>query len=98
VTEWNAVTTKYVPNRVIAWESTGAAPVHATGLLRFKPEEGRTCLEATLTFELVGAPRLGDSLAALVAPPRARQLEQDLRRMIHYLNTAPDAELEAVGA
>jgi len=98
LTEWTAVTTKYVPNRVIAWESTGASPVHATGLLRFRPEDGHTCLEATLTFTLAGRPRLGDSLAALVAPPRARQLETDLRRMVHYLNTAPEAELAAYGA
>lgn len=98
LTEWTAVTTKYVPNRVIAWESTGASPVDATGLLRFRPQEGHTCLEATLTFALVGRARLGDSLAALVAPPRARQLETDLQRMVHYLNTAPEAELAAYGA
>lgn len=98
VIEWSAVTTKYVPNRVIAWESTSDAPVHASGLLRFRPEDGRTCLEATLIFELVALPGLSDSLAALVAPPREQQLRTDLRRMIDYLESAPDTELAMYGA
>lgn len=95
--EWSAVTTKYVPNRVIAWETVAGSPVHATGLLRFKPEEGETCVQVMLTYEVLDTGPMRDALAALVAPPRRRLLEADIRRLAHYLDTAPDVELAAYG-
>jgi uncharacterized membrane protein len=95
--EWNAVTTKYVPNRVIAWETVGGSPVHASGLLRFMPEDGRTCLQLLLSYELLGVSPMKDALASLVAAPRSRQLEADIRKLVDYLNTAPEAELSAYG-
>lgn len=96
--EWSAVTTKYVPNRVIAWETVPGSDVHATGMLRFHPEgEGHTCLEVTLTYEIVAGGAMRDALAALVTPRRRTQLVTDIRRMAHYLDTAPDVELAAYG-
>ncbi|MDB4888099.1 MAG: hypothetical protein JWN79_3537 [Gemmatimonadetes bacterium] len=95
--EWSAVTTKYVPNRVIAWETVPGSPVHATGLIRFKPTEGRTCLEVTLSYEVLEAGPMREALAALVAPPRRHQLEADIRKLAHYLDTAPEVELTAYG-
>lgn len=96
--EWQAVTTKYVPNRVIAWETVPGSAVHATGLLRFMPEgDGRTCLQVLLTYEIVAGGGMRDALAALVSPPRRTQLVTDIRRMRDYLDTAPDVELQAYG-
>jgi uncharacterized membrane protein len=95
--EWNAITTKYVPNRVIAWETVAGSPVHATGLLRFMPENGRTCIQVLLTYELVGTSPMKDALASLVAAPRSRQLEADIGKLVAYLDTAPEAELSAYG-
>jgi uncharacterized membrane protein len=95
--EWSAVTTKYVPNRVIAWETVGGSPVHATGLLRFKPEEGQTCVQVLLTYEVLEPGPMREALSALVSPPRRLQLEADVRRLAQYLDTAPDVELSAYG-
>lgn len=94
---WDAVTTKYVPNRVIAWETTAGSPVRATALLRFRPEGGRTCLELSLDYELAERSPLRDAMAALLTPQRDGQLRADIARMVHYLETAPEAELEAYG-
>ena len=96
--EWNAVTTKYVPNRVFAWETLAGSPVEATGLFRFKPEgEGRTCVQIVLTYDVVGGGELRDSLAALLAPSRSHLLEEDVRKLSHYLNSASVEELAASG-
>ena len=95
--EWNTITTKYLPNRAISWETTPGSIVHATGSIRFRPEEGRTCVEVMLTYELVGKSPFRDALAALAAPSRRTQLEADVRRLAHYLDTAPEAELAAYG-
>ena len=95
--EWSAVTTKYIPNRVIAWETVPGSPVHATGLMRFRPEDGSTCLELVLTYEVLDGAGMRDAIAALVTPPRCRQLEADVRTLAHYLDTAPEAEFSAYG-
>jgi uncharacterized membrane protein len=95
--EWSSETTKYVPNRVIAWKTVAGSPVHATGMLRFSPEEGRTCVQVVLEYEVEGSGALRDALAALVSSPRRHQIEADIRRLADYLDTAPDAELEAYG-
>jgi uncharacterized membrane protein len=96
--EWNAITTKYVPNRVIAWATLPGSPVHATGLMRFRREGDSTCLEVVLTYEPAAPGGMRDAIAALVTPPRARQLELDLAKLVDYLSTAPDRELAAYGA
>jgi uncharacterized membrane protein len=90
--EWEAVTTKYVPNRVIAWHTIAGSPVHATGTLRFRPEEGHTCLQILLSYELIDESAMQDALAALISPPRTRQLEADVRKLATYLETALDRE------
>ena len=95
--EWNTITTKYVPNSVIAWQTVAGSPVHATGVLRFTPENGRTCLQVSISYELLGDSEMRDALAALVTPPRRAQLEADLRKFASYLETVPDAELAAYG-
>lgn len=49
--EWDAVVTKYVPNSVIAWESTAGSPVRATGLMRFFPlGDAETRVDLVLTY------------------------------------------------
>lgn len=95
--EWNAVTTKYVPNRVVAWETVAGSPVFASGVLRFSRVEGGTRLDVVLGYDVLGRSPLREALAALVTGSRGRQLEADLERMARYLETAPDAELEAYG-
>jgi uncharacterized membrane protein len=84
--EWDTVTTKYVPNRVLAWQSVPGSPIQMHGLLRFLPEESRTCLKLELHYQ-VKAGGLADALIALTTPSRGAELERDIRRLSTYLHT-----------
>jgi uncharacterized membrane protein len=77
---WDAITTKFVTNRVIAWRSTPRSPVSSAGTLRFVPEpDGGTCVKISLDYSIVDG-GVADALAALVIPRRTRSLESDIRR------------------
>jgi uncharacterized membrane protein len=84
--EWDTVTTKYVPNRVIAWQSVPDSPVRMNGLIRFVPEESHTCLRLELDYQ-VRTGGLADALIALTTPTRGAELERDIRRLSTYLHT-----------
>jgi uncharacterized membrane protein len=78
---WDAITTKFVTNRVIAWRSTPESPVRTSGTLRFIPEpSGGTCLKVALDYSVVDS-RMADAVAALAIPRRTRSLEADIRRL-----------------
>ena len=76
--EWDAVTTKFVTNKVIAWRSALKSPVQMTGLLRFTPEEGGTCVMVQMDY-CVSEGNFADSLAALARPKQGRHIERDIR-------------------
>lgn len=92
--EWDTVTTKYVPNRVIAWKSVPAAPVTMHGLVRFLPEESHTCLRLELDYR-VQTGGLADALVALSTPTRGAELERDIRRLSTYLHTVRGTPTQA---
>jgi uncharacterized membrane protein len=78
---WDAITTKFVTNRVIAWRSTPTSPVRTCGTLRFIPEaDGGTCLKIAIDYSVVDGSMV-DALAALAIPRRTRSLESDIRRL-----------------
>jgi uncharacterized membrane protein len=82
--EWDAVTTKFVTNSVIGWQNTTDAPLATTGVLRFSPEEDRTCVRVAIEYRVFES-GMTDALAALVKPRRTRELEADIRRLEHKL-------------
>jgi uncharacterized membrane protein len=84
--EWNTVTTKYVPNSVIAWQSVGASPVEMRATLRFLPEGGSTRLKVMASYQVLES-GLADALAALATPRREAALKGDIRRLSTYLDT-----------
>ena len=84
--EWDTVTTKYVPNRVIAWQSVPGSPVTMHGMLRFLPEETHTCLRLELDYQVRNS-GLADALVALTTPTRGAELERDIKRLSTYLHT-----------
>jgi uncharacterized membrane protein len=84
--EWDTVTTKYVPNRVIAWQSVPASPVTMHGLVRFLPEDDHTCVRLELDYRVCTG-GLADALVALTTPTRGAELERDIRRLSTYLHT-----------
>jgi uncharacterized membrane protein len=88
--EWDTVTTKYVPNSVIAWESVGHSPVRMRAILRFVPEGGATCLKVTAEYQVVEG-SMRDALAALTTRSRRDKLASQIRRLADYLGRAvPD--------
>lgn len=78
--EWDTVTTKYVPNSVVAWESVGNAPLRMSALLRFAPDGHSTQLKVVVAYQVVGS-GLGDALAVLARPWRKGRLAADFGRL-----------------
>lgn len=79
---WDAVTTKFVTNRVIAWSSTPKSPVSTCGSLRFIPEPGGgTCLKIAIDYSVLDGSMV-DAVAALAIPRRRQSLEADIRRLV----------------
>lgn len=92
--EWDTVTTKYVPNSVIAWESVPASPITMHGLVRLLPEASQTCLRIELDYR-VRTGKLGDALVALATPRRGAELERDIKRLSTYLHTVRSTPTQA---
>ena len=82
--EWEAVTTRYEPNKRIAWRSTEDSPVRTSGQVTFNelgPEE--TEVTVTLHFAPPGG-AAGEAVARLLSNPE-EMLEEDLRRFKAYV-------------
>lgn len=86
--EWDATTTKFVTNSVIGWKSVANAPVETSGLLRFSPDGGSTCVRVVISYRVFNS-STADALAALAAPRRAAELEADIRRMDAHMYQVP---------
>jgi uncharacterized membrane protein len=95
--EWDTVTTKYVPNSVIAWESVEHSPVRMRAILRFLPEGGDTCMKVMAEYQVVeGTTR--DALVALATRSRRGKLACQIRRLADYMDRAvPTPADTAVG-
>ena len=86
--EWDAVTTKFVPNRVIAWQSTPGSAVRTSCTIRFVPDRsGGTCVKVAVDYVLP-TERIKDAVAALASRKRTRELEADIMRLGEQFDTA----------
>ena len=77
--EWDAVTTRDVPNELIAWRSEGDADVYNEGAVRFRPAPGNRGTEVHV--ELVYEPPGGiitSKLAKLFREEPGQQVKDDL--------------------
>ncbi len=91
--EWDTVTTKYVPNRVIAFTSAAGSPLETSARLRFVPHGADTCVKIDATYRVLDG-TMADALAALATPRRSGELEADVRRLGPFLDALlanPDA-------
>ncbi|MEO8560950.1 MAG: SRPBCC family protein [bacterium] len=78
---WDAITTKFVTNRVIAWRSAPGSPVDTCGTLRFVREaDGGTCVKVSLDYVVVDG-SMADAVAALAIPRRSIDVESDIKRL-----------------
>jgi uncharacterized membrane protein len=90
VLEWDALTTKYLTNRVIAWRSTPNAPLETSAILRFVPErDGGTCVKVAIDY-CIPTERVREAVVALASRRRVRELESDIRRLGEKIDEDPD--------
>ena len=83
VLEWDVIVTKYVPKRVIAWESTGRGPVESSGVVRFHAmDDSTTCLDVSVHY----LPRTAE--AARILRPVASRPERRVRAAIGRIEEA----------
>ena len=82
--EWDAVTTKFVTNSVIAWRNAARSPVETSGILRFSPEDGHTCVRVAIDYSIPFG-KLSDAIRALAAPRGSRRVERNIRRIEEHL-------------
>jgi uncharacterized membrane protein len=85
--EWDAVTTKFVTNRVIAWQSTPHSEAAISCTLRFVPERGGTTSVKVAIDCTLPTTRIKDVIAALSSRRRTRELEEDIRRLGEQLDS-----------
>jgi len=80
--EWDAITTRDVPNELIAWRSEGDADVYNEGEVRFDPYPGNrgTMVHVDLRYEPPGgiAGRVGVKLAKLFRREPGQEVQDDL--------------------
>ena len=84
--EWDAQTTKFVTNRVIAWQNTPRSHVRMDCTIRFVPEHtGETCVKVALDYS-VPTERITDAVAALATRTLSHELESDIKRLGEQLD------------
>jgi len=84
--EWDAMTTRLEPNRLLAWRTVSNAAVRHAGSIRFEPRNGGTRLEIQLTYSPPGG-ALGHALARLFGADPKTELDDDLLRLKSFLET-----------
>jgi uncharacterized membrane protein len=84
--EWDTVTTKFVTNRVMAWQSTPESAMRMSCTLRFVPErDGSTCVRVAIDYA-IATEGIKDAVSALAKRQRTREIEEDVRRIDEQLD------------
>jgi uncharacterized membrane protein len=84
--EWDAMTTRLEPNRLLAWRTVSNATVRHAGMIRFEPQNGGTRLEIHLSYN-PPAGALGHGVARLFGADPKRELDEDLLRLKTFLES-----------
>lgn len=85
--EWNAVTTRYEPNRLLAWKTEPGAMVEHAGVIRFESNnDGSTRIDIKLSYN-PPAGAVGHGIAALFGNDPQSEIDEDLMRMKSLLET-----------
>jgi uncharacterized membrane protein len=84
--EWDAITTRLEPNRLLAWRTVSKAAVQHAGSIRFEPCNGGTRLEIQLRYR-PPAGVLGHELARLFGADPKTALDEDLLRLKSFLES-----------
>jgi uncharacterized membrane protein len=77
--EWDAMTTRFEANRMLAWRTVEGALVEHTGSVRFSRHADRTRLHVTMSYRPLGG-MLGHGLASLLGADPKSVMAEDLAR------------------
>jgi uncharacterized membrane protein len=83
--EWDAVMTEYTRPTTLAWKSEPGAAVENTGLIHFEPSGTGTRVTIRLTYHPPAG--TGQGIAALLGVDPKRELDDDLTRMKHFIES-----------
>jgi uncharacterized membrane protein len=84
--EWDAETTKLVPNEVVAWKTLPGSLVDHAGMIRFEPVPQGTRLDIKMSYSPPGG-AFGHVVAKLFGSDPKSELDEDLVRMKTFLET-----------
>jgi uncharacterized membrane protein len=84
--EWDAVTTRYEPNELIAWKTVEGSTIEHAGVVGFDPEDGGTRVDVRLSYNPI-AGAAGHAVAALFHSDPKKQMDEDLMRMKAFIET-----------
>jgi uncharacterized membrane protein len=86
--EWDAMITKFIPNRVLAWKSLPGSGIDSAGLIRFDSNpDGSTRVNIRFSYNpSMGA--VGHAAAALFGADAESQMETDMMRMKNLIEGA----------
>lgn len=104
--EWDAETTKVVPNEEIAWKSVEGSAIANAGVVKFRPNRrGGTEVDIRLSYN-PPAGAVGHAVASLLGAHPKRQLDGDMLRLKTLFDTgkrahdaaqpAPPGELQPI--
>jgi uncharacterized membrane protein len=84
--EWDAVTTRMEPNRLLAWRTLPSSIVQHAGLIHFQPADGGTRVDIQMSYN-PPAGALGHAVAQIFRSDAKTELDEDLMRLKVFLET-----------
>jgi uncharacterized membrane protein len=84
---WDAITTRLIPNELIAWKTVDGSAIRHAGRIRLVPtDQGTTRLDIQMSYNpVLGA--AGHAIATLFRKDPKRQLDDDLARLKTTIET-----------
>lgn len=84
--EWDAETTEYRPNELLAWRTMEGSTVEHSGIIRFQPTERGTHLDIQMSY-VPPAGTAGHVIARMFGADPKSEMDEDLQRMKTYIET-----------
>jgi uncharacterized membrane protein len=78
---WDAVTTRFIPDELVAWKTVDGSPIAHSGVMRFLAnDDGTTRVDIQMTYNpIIGA--AGHAVATIFRRDPKQQLDDDLARL-----------------
>jgi uncharacterized membrane protein len=97
--EWDAMITKFIPNRVLAWKSLPGTGINSAGHIRFDENpDGSTRVNIRFSYKPpIGMGALGRAAAELFGVDPESQIDADMMRMKNLIECANPAREMAQG-